>query len=196
VTDPPAQSPSRDWQSLATILDAPFPAWPSWVRAIDTTDFHPSARRLLVHWQQIHPPHGLPGRQHFDPATVPDLLPNIRLVEVHRDPLRFRYRLLGSRVDIVHGRNMTNQWLDEAHGGDRKGQALLDDYCRVVETGQPTWRRGTPHVVPEPECVTVEVLRLPLARDGSTIDMLLCLNLYFSADGREVNTTFHRAFGY
>src|SRR5258708_26651378 len=159
-------SPSRDWQSLAITLDAPVPARPSGVRTIDTTDFHPSARRLFVYWQQIPPPRGLPGRQHFDPADVAELLPNIRLVEVHRDPLRFRYRLVGSRVDIVHGRNMTNQWLDEAHGDDRKGQALINDYRRVVETGQPTWRRGPPHLVPEPECVTVEVLRLPLARHG------------------------------
>jgi hypothetical protein len=127
---------------------------------------------------------------------VPDLLPNIRLVEVHHDPLRFRYRLLGSRVDFVHGRNMSHLWLDEAHGSDRKSAALLNDYRRVVETGQPTWRRGTPHVVPEPECVMVEVLRLPLARDGRTIDMLLCLSLYFGVNGREVNTTFRRVFGY
>jgi hypothetical protein len=27
---------------------------------------------------------------------------------------------------VVHGRDMTNPWLDGAHGGDRKGQALLD----------------------------------------------------------------------
>jgi hypothetical protein len=131
-----------------------------------------------------------------DPADIPDLLPNIRLVEVHRDPLRFRYRLLGSRVDVVHGRSLTNAWLDDVHGGHPNGAALLDEYRRVVETGQPSWRRGTPHVVPEPECATVEVLRLPLARDGRTVDMLLCLNLYFGAAGREVNTTLRRVFGY
>ena len=144
----------------------------------------------------MHPPHGLPGRQHFDPADVPDLLPNLRLVEVHRDPLRFRYRLLGSRVDMVHGRNLANQWLEVAHRGDGKVDALLADYRRVVETGQPQWRRGTPHVVPEPEIAAVEVLRLPLARDGATIDMLLCLSLYFDAAGRDVNTTLRRIFGY
>jgi hypothetical protein len=97
---------------------------------------------------------------------------------------------------VVHGRNLANQWLDEIHASHANGAALLNDYRRVVESGQPTWRRGTPHVVPEPECATVEVLRLPLARDGRTIDMLLCLNLYFSAGGRDVNTTLRRVFGY
>jgi hypothetical protein len=138
----------------------------------------------------------LPGRQHFDPAAVADLLPSIRLVEVHREPLRFRYRLLGSRVDVVHGRSLANQWLDEIHASHRNCEMLIDEYRRVVATGQPTWRRGTPHVVPEPECATVEVLRLPLARDGATIDMLLCLNLYFTDTGRDVNTTLRRVFGY
>jgi hypothetical protein len=144
----------------------------------------------------MHPPRGLPGRQHFDPADVPELLPNLRLVDVHHDPLRFRYRLLGSRVDVVHGRNLTHQWLDEAHRADRQVDALLDDYRRVVETARPHWRKGAPHVVPEPEIATVEVLRLPLARDGDVIDMLLCQSLYFDAAGRDVNTTFRRVFGY
>jgi hypothetical protein len=138
----------------------------------------------------------LPGRQHLDPADIPDLLPNLRLVEVHRAPLRFRYRLLGSRVDMVHGRSLLHQWLDEAHRADPKAAALLNDYRAVVETGRPSWRRGTPHVVPEPSVATVEVLRLPLARDGATIDMLLCCNLYFDAAGQEVNTTLRRVFGY
>lgn len=97
---------------------------------------------------------------------------------------------------MVHGRSLLNHWLDEAHAADLKTVALLDEYRKVVETRQPTWRRGTPHVVPEPGVETVEVLRLPLARDGHTIDMLLCLSLYFDAAGKDVNTTFRRVFGY
>jgi hypothetical protein len=72
-----------------------------------------------------------------------------------------------------------------AYAADPNAAILLSDYWKVVETGQPTWRRGTPHVVPEPECVTVEMLRLPLARDGRTIDMLLCLSLYVGATPRK-----------
>lgn len=163
----------------------------------DTAQLHPRVRRLYDEWRRIHPSEGgLPGRQHFDPATVPDVLPNLRLIEVHRAPLRLRYRLLGSRVDVVHGRNLANQWLDEAHAGDPNLANLLREYMRVVESGRPSWRRGVPWVVPEPECATVEVLRLPLARDGHTVDMILGMSIYFGASGREVNTTLHRVFGY
>lgn len=163
----------------------------------DTAHFEPRMRRLYECWQAIHPPGGgLPGRQHFDPAAVPDALPNLRLIEVHRNPLRLRYRLLGSRVDMVHGRNLANRWLDEAHAGDRHLDTLLGEYAKVIESGQPRWRRGIPWVVPEPECVSVEVLRLPLARDGRTVDMILGMSIYFGVGGREVNTTLHRVFGY
>ncbi len=162
----------------------------------DTTQLHQRARRLYDYWSEIHPAEGLPGRQHFDPSAVPDVLPNLRLIDVQREPLRFRYRLLGSRVDVVHGRNLANQWLDEAHAGDPALANLLREYELIAETGEPSWRRGRPWVVPEPECVTVEALRLPLARDGATVDMVLGLSMYFNAAGREVNTTLQRVFGY
>jgi hypothetical protein len=162
----------------------------------DTAHLHPRAQRLYDYWRQIHPAAGLPGRQHFDPAALTDVLPNLRLIDVHRDPLRFRYRLLGSRVDVVHGRNLANQWLDEAHAGDPHLEHLLREYVRIAETAEPSWRRGMPWVVPEPECVTVEALRLPLARDGVTVDMVLGMSMYFNAAGREVNTTLQRVFGY
>jgi hypothetical protein len=73
---------------------------------------------------------------------VAPLLPNIVLVEVQRDPLRFRYRLLGSRVDSINGKNLSGQWLDEAYAGQSNAAAVLAEYVRVVETGQPTWHRA------------------------------------------------------
>jgi hypothetical protein len=162
----------------------------------DAAQFHPRARRVYDYWREIHPADGLPGRQHVDPSALPDVLPNLRLIEVHRDPMRFRYRLVGSRVDVVHGRNLANRWLDEAHAGDPRLDNLLTEYRKVAETGQPSWRRGVPWVVPEPSCVTVEALRLPLARDGVVVDMVLGLSIYFAATGREVNSTLQRVFGY
>jgi hypothetical protein len=157
---------------------------------------HASARSLLTYWQRIHPPHGLPGRQHFDPAAVASLLPNIVLVEVHRDPLRFRYRLLGSRVDAVNGKALSGMWLDEAYADHPNAAPLLSEYRQLVETGGPAWRRGNPNVVPEPGCQTIEVLRLPLASDGTTVDMVLGITLYFDSTGHPVETVAYRTLGY
>jgi hypothetical protein len=158
--------------------------WVSGGRPIDTSEFHPGARALWDYWQTIHPASGLPGRQHFDPGAVIELLPNLVLVEVHREPLRFRYRLVGSRVDAVNRRGLSGKWLDEAYADQPAGKAILDEYARVAETGLPTWRRGETRILPDPDCRIIEVLRLPLASNATTVDMVLGITLYFDSAGR------------
>ena len=66
------------------------------------TEPHPKIRRMIAHWESLAPGPGiLPGRQHFDPIQVPDLLPHIWLIDVERGPmLRFRYRLLGTALIV------------------------------------------------------------------------------------------------
>src|SRR5262249_47538268 len=138
-------------------------------RHIDTTQFHASARALYEYWQRIHPAAGvLPGRQHFDPAAVVALLPNIALVEVRREPLRFRCRLRGRRIDSINGKSLSGLWLDEAYRDHPNAAPLIREYAQVVESAAPLWRRSDPRVVPVPECRTIEVMRLPLAADGKT----------------------------
>lgn len=124
------------------------------------------------------------------------LLPNLILVEVQRDPLRFRYRLAGSRVDLVSGKPLSGKWMDEAFADHPNAAALIDEYIEVVATGRPMWRRGKPNVVPALGCETIEVLRLPLATDGKTIDMILGITLYFDAAGAPLESGAHRMLGY
>lgn len=38
-------------------------------------DCEPKIRAAYDYWRRIHPAQGLPGRQHFDPANIPRLLP-------------------------------------------------------------------------------------------------------------------------
>jgi hypothetical protein len=165
-------------------------------RAIDVTHLHASARTLLDYWERIHPRVGLPGRQHFDPAAVVQLLPNLVLVEVQRAPLRFRYRLVGSRIDTVNSKSLSGQWLDEAYADHPQASALIGEYARVIATGQPAWHRGEPKVVPAPSCRIIEALRLPLASDGRAIDMILGITLYFDAAGAPLESGAHRMLGY
>jgi hypothetical protein len=152
---------------------------------LDTSKFHPKARQLFAYWLRAHPPDRLPGRQHVSPQDIAELLPNLALVEVHDTPARFRYRLLGSCLDAHSGRSLVGQWLDAAHAESAGSLELLADYRMVVATRNPCWRRGAPRVASQLGCGLVEVLRLPLAADGSTIDMILGLTLYFDARGRE-----------
>lgn len=141
-------------------------------------DAHPRVREIHRYWASIAPgPGRLPGRRHFDPADVTSLLPNIWLVDVVRDPLRFRFRLLGTTVEKFAGRRLTGRWLDEELGPETR-EEVLANLTAVVATGAPSWRRGPSLIVPEKSVVTLERLYLPLAADGRTVDMVLGLTIF------------------
>lgn len=144
--------------------------------------WHPAVLRFYEHWESIHPPCGLPGRRHFDPAAVPELLPWVWMLDVYREPLRFRYRLVGTEVVDCHRKELTGLWLDEAHPHLRDDPVFFERYRRVVVTGKPSWRRGQPRMNMDHEYRIVENVVLPLADDGKTIDVVICLSRFHLTD--------------
>jgi hypothetical protein len=72
-------------------------------------------QRLYEYWRAKAGAEGaVPRRGDIDPTELPDLLPNLMLLDVERDPLRFRYRLVGTRVVDFSYRDFTGTYLDEA----------------------------------------------------------------------------------
>jgi PAS domain len=152
--------------------------------ALDTAGWHPRATQLYRYWRSIHPCPGLlPGRQHFDPVAVPELLPAIWLLDVARDPFRLRYRLCGTAVVGAIGREVTGLWLDEAHSDGDATAEYIARCRRLVREGAPSWDKGPPRLWPQRDVTLVESLLLPLARDGRTIDMLCAYGVPYNADG-------------
>ena len=154
---------------------------------MDPAAWHPKIRQLHAHWRSIHPaPDRLPGRQHLDPLSIPALLPNIWLVDVVRGPFRLRYRLVGTRIVDGLGADFTGQWFDEAHPDFGPAGRTYQDYLRVVEQKEVSWRRGKPIFMAYAEaCVEIERILLPLARDGQTVDMIIAITIFFDAAGQE-----------
>ena len=153
--------------------------WPASLPAADACD--PKVRAIVEYWQSVHPETGLPGRQHIDPVDIPRLLPNIWLVDVERDPVRFRFRLMGTLVVEYAGEDNTGNWFDQ-----RWPDFDPSEYAKVVETGEPTWARGRSRWRPERDFYEIERVRLPLARDGETVDMILVLTVFFDSKGVEI----------
>jgi hypothetical protein len=135
-------------------------------------------RQLHAYWEGIHPAGGgLPGRQHVDPIAIPGLLPFVWLADVHRAPLRFRYRLLGTEHAQVFGRDYTGHWLDETHA-NFDASAGYHQYVAAVEHGRVGYRRGHTLIMLPKNYRSIERLLLPLARDGKAVDMLMAISLY------------------
>lgn len=140
-------------------------------------DAHADVRSLFEHWQAISPGGGLPGRQHFDPLDVPALLPNIWLIDVHRDPLRFWRRLVGTKIEEFAGKSLQGGWVGDRLEGKRLS-CVENHLAEVVETKRPSWRLGKSLIQFEKGHRELERLYLPMATEGETVDMILAITVF------------------
>lgn len=148
-------------------------------RFVDTPDDlpaggDPKVRALFAYWQSIRPGDRLPGRQHFDPVDVPRLLPYLMLIDVAQPGPRLRNRLLGTKIVEYRGRDYTGRWFHDVFE-NFEATGLFAMYRRVVSTGRPVWHLGRPILHENADYKTRELLCLPLARDGETVDMMLVI---------------------
>ena len=135
-------------------------------------------RRLYDYWRSVHPASGgLPGRQHIDPAAFPELLPWLWLVDVERQPLRFRYRLVGTEQVQAMDADLTGRYLDEAHPVFPTS-VTYPQYVAAAERGEVGYYRGPPAFHITKKHVAIERVLLPLARDAHQVDILLALTVY------------------
>lgn len=136
---------------------------------------------LYRYWLSIHPARGvLPGRQHFDPVVVPKLLPWLWLVEFERQPLRFRYRLMGTEHVAALGRDATGKWLDEAHPRFTASSAY-SQFVAAAEHGEIGFCKGSSVNHSKDSWMSAERLVLPLGRNGHDVDLLLGITVFAPA---------------
>ncbi len=159
---------------------------------------HPRIREIVDYWRSIHRPEGLPGLKQIDPTAIPSLLRNIWILDVERDPYRFRFRLVGDAVaastarvaksgsaaasePAAGGRTLSaarkGGYLDELHGGPLPPR-MMEGFVRVIERHEPDWYRGEPLTAHTRWVETIERVALPLATDGATVDSILNLTIY------------------
>jgi hypothetical protein len=160
--------------------------WADFELPDDRSGWHPHCCAFYDYWLRISPLGRLPGRQHVSPFEFVPLLPRVWMLDVVRDPLRLRYRLVGTGEVRTLGRELTGQWVDEAHPEFRANASLQARYRYMAECGRPTWRRGPARWRQELRYLTVENCIVPLARDGVNVDILFAFSMTFFTDGRQV----------
>jgi hypothetical protein len=131
----------------------------------------PSLQRLYDDWEQKRGQREFPARADFDPLDLKYILGNLSLVDVLRDPLRFRYRIHATNVAERIGDELTGKEVAALTHADHRNRAL-EHFIQVVQARKPSVHFRH-HETIDQRIWNYEVLVLPLSSDGATIDMLL-----------------------
>jgi len=128
-------------------------------------------REALALWQDKSANRAFPARADF---SIEDLFPfmgHIALIDVERDPWRYRFRLVGTEIAQILGRDSTGSYLDDIYGAAAFENATRS-IVHILEHRQPVRGFGDlSHA--EKGYINIEVLDAPLSADGQNIDMIL-----------------------
>ncbi|MEC9346114.1 MAG: PAS domain-containing protein [Pseudomonadota bacterium] len=130
----------------------------------------PVTTAALDHWLALVRNGRLPGRQHLDPAGMVPFLPHVLLMDVDRQAMDFRYRLVGKRVRYHLFRDPTGLWLSEIP--HQKAPSVIHSAMSEAVRRRVPIIGEAPYVGPQREYKKVEDIQVPLARDGRNVDML------------------------
>jgi hypothetical protein len=143
---------------------------------VPPTDFSaelqsPTLQRLYRYWRgKWQDGDRLPGRSDIDPLDFSYALGDVTLVDVLQEPLRFRFRLDGTRHVEHFGFDMTGQMLDDFPEPGMQ-QSIFESYRDIVENRTP--RRRYRDLTADGRPFRYEALLLPLASDGEHVDMII-----------------------
>ena len=127
-------------------------------------------RRLLAHWDRIRGARLMPARADFDPLDVRYALGFLSVIEVRQPPLRFYFRLDGTKQVDLFGIDCTRRYLDEAMPPDHVAMAEAS-YRDVVECRAP--RHHARKIRFHERIIDYEVLILPFSQDGERVNLLI-----------------------
>jgi hypothetical protein len=131
-----------------------------------------SQRELFDYWIRAAGARPMPARSDLDPLKVQKLLPNLGLIDVREGAERARFKLAGTRLHEIYGKEITGKRTDEVFAGEIASY-WARVHTRVVATGFPLAgvvrgpAAGRDHIV-------LFWMRLPLSDDGGAVDRILC----------------------
>jgi hypothetical protein len=112
----------------------------------------------------------LPSRADINPEEMRAILPYVYLVDVLHQPLRFRFRLVGTQIRVWAAREYTGIDVSEQDYGPN-WRIIHEQYRAVTETKVPIHDDFEALWVNR-EFQHYERFLAPLASDGNSVDML------------------------
>lgn len=126
-------------------------------------------RWMLSFWNNLRGHRDMPARSDFSPEQMVPMLPYVSLIDVERDPQRFRIRLVGTGIVAESGVDLTGKYYDELQNPEN----LLERSAWVAENRQSYYAHGLPLDWASQDFNSYAVLVMPLSGDGEHVDMFL-----------------------
>ncbi len=140
----------------------------------------PSLAGAYDAWLRLRRDAPCPRRADFDPLLFRGVLGMLSLLDVYRDPMRFRYRIHGTETARWVGYDLTGKYVDE--GASKAWIDMAHDHLgQVANTGRPALERHFNHIIGHRN-LNVEALVMPLATDGHRCDFLISILVPHSSD--------------
>lgn len=136
-------------------------------------------RRLLEYWKTRYVNDRLPRRQDIEPTELAFILPNLFLMDINlaEEPRsRFRFRLFGTELARIHGRDLTGKTFHDAmeeepaDGAVRHAMRLVNERIPLFVSGRVLYLKK--------DWLAFENCMLPLQNDAGEVGMILGATIY------------------
>jgi hypothetical protein len=140
----------------------------------------PTLQLTLNIWRAMRHGTPFPKRADFDPLSFRAVLGRLSLLQIHRNPLRFKYCVHGTESARTVGFDLTGRFFDE---GRNKEWLVIGGrhLVQVADTGLPSLERHF-NVLADDRHINAEALVLPLSSDGYVVDFLLSIVMPHATD--------------
>jgi hypothetical protein len=151
----------------------------------DAPSFRSLRADALYRYWQSRRADTLPTRADIDPAEIKSLLPYVMIVDIHHDPLRIYYRLVGTAVAHFSGTDFTGTFLDELAFDICATEDLVNAYRAVCDSRQPGLGMAFAQLNHQ-TALDVEYVICPLVNTAGVVSQCLVLEDYVAKEGMDI----------
>jgi hypothetical protein len=131
-------------------------------------------KQFYAYWERKRDDRALPLKAEVDPAEIKDILPFVIISDVHDSPLRVRYRLVGTEIVKLRGREFTGKWLHEVQWHPVFHERLLREYRVLIDERRPLLGIDDLYSADGPRAA-YEWGMFPLSEDGGRVSHCLAI---------------------
>jgi len=126
----------------------------------------PYLRLLFDYWEKLRRGRAAPDASDVDALDIPvTALPFVILVDLERDPVRARYRLVGTHSSTVAGWDYTGKYVHEIEMPNTRIDEIMEDFSYALDM-KPMYAIYKWPLRDDRGVVDVEMIQLPLLENG------------------------------